>query len=55
VDALTAALGGAGGGTMHAFPSAASCGAGTLDAQWGDEPASDKLWLTAFAGSSRGS
>lgn len=31
-------------------PSAASCSAGTTDAQWVDELASDKLWLTARDG-----
>jgi hypothetical protein len=32
VDALTAALGGAGAGTVHAFPSTVGCTAGTTDA-----------------------
>lgn len=50
VDALTAALGGVGAATIHAFPSAAGCSAGTTDAEWIDEPASDKLWLTARDG-----
>jgi len=50
VDALTAVLGGAGGATIHAFPSVTKCDAGGAEARWVDEPASDRLWLTARDG-----
>jgi hypothetical protein len=30
---------------IHAFPSTRAC-AGSLPAQWVDEPASDRLWAT---------
>lgn len=59
-NALTAALGGAGAETVHAFPSSASCSSEhwraqwvdepASDPQWIDEPASDKLWVTARDG-----
>jgi hypothetical protein len=44
VDALTPALGSAGAGIVHAFPSSVACSASTGGAHWIDEPASDKLW-----------
>jgi competence protein ComEC len=50
VDALTTVLGGAGTGVMHAFPSDAGCSRTTPDSSWGDEPASDRLWVTARDG-----
>jgi competence protein ComEC len=50
VDALTAALGGVGSGTIHAFPSVTKCDASGAEAQWIDEPASNHLWLTARDG-----
>jgi hypothetical protein len=50
VDALTAALGGAGAGVIHAFPSSVTCSASTAGALWVDEHASDKLWATARDG-----
>jgi hypothetical protein len=50
VDALTAVLGGAGGGTIHAFPSVTKCDASGAEAQWVDEPASDRLWVAARDG-----
>lgn len=48
VDALTAVLGGAGGRTIHAFPLVTKCDAS--GAQWIDDPASDRLWVTARDG-----
>jgi hypothetical protein len=35
---------------IHAFPSSAGCSASTAGAQWVDEPASDRLWVTARDG-----
>ncbi len=50
VDAMTAVLGGVGSGVIHTFPSTASCSASTSAARWVDEPASDRLWVTARDG-----
>ncbi len=50
VDALTAVLGGAGGRTIHAFPSVTKCDASGAEARWIDQPASDHLWVTARDG-----
>jgi len=55
VEHLTAALGGAGAATVHAFESRRT-GApdikckGSSDADWVDVPASDQLWATVRDG-----
>jgi hypothetical protein len=48
-DALTVAIGGAGAGIVHAFPSTDTCKTAPAS-RWVGEPASDKLWVTARDG-----
>ena len=45
VDALTDMLGGARTGVIHVFSSSGHCSRTMPDAQWVDEPASDRRWL----------
>jgi competence protein ComEC len=50
VRALTTQMGGAGQGTVRAFPPATSCKTAPTSLPWLEEPASDRLWATSLDG-----